>query len=121
MYHAVFLCVNEGKERTARTSPRERLVAGYGKWYGASVQKNSKATFVLPVVLLDELRQFVRDGMADSLSALVRQSLELRAQQLREEQIEKEFQEAAQDPLFMADLEDSMAAFEALTAEGLDG
>lgn len=85
------------------------------------MHKNSKATFLLPSALLDELRLFVRAGMADSLSALVRQSLEIRAQHLREEQIAKEFQEASQDPFFLADLHDCTEAFESLTAEGLDG
>lgn len=76
---------------------------------------------MLPVDLLEELRQFVQSGAAVSLSALVRESLEARAHQLREEQIEREFQAAAEDPLFQADLQDCLEAFEALETEGLDG
>lgn len=90
-------------------------------WYGCSMQKNCKATFVIPSDLLIELRVLVAAGMADSLSALVRQGLELHARQLREELLEKEFREAASDPLFMQDLTESMRDFEGLNAEGLDG
>ncbi|MBT9582900.1 hypothetical protein IV102_06095 [bacterium] len=58
--------------------------------------------------------------MADSLSALVRQSLEMRARQLREEELEGQFQEAARDPLFMADLRECMQAFDGTTGDGLN-
>ena len=80
----------------------------------------SKATFVLPTPLLGELRELVRAGMADSLSALVRRSLELHARQLREELLERQFREAAADPLFVADMAECMRDFDGLTAEGLD-
>jgi Arc/MetJ-type ribon-helix-helix transcriptional regulator len=80
-----------------------------------------KATFVLPTSLLEELRQFVKDGLAVSLSSLVRQSLEVRARQLRESQLASQFEEAAKDPLFMADLRESMVGFDGLNFEGLDG
>ena len=83
--------------------------------------KNSKATFVLPDSLLEEFREFVRLGIADSLSALVRESLEIRARELRERLLERQFEEAAQDPLFMADLHDAMRAFDGLADEGVDG
>lgn len=83
--------------------------------------KNSKATFVLPDSLLEEFREFVRLGIADSLSALVRESLEIRARELRERLLERQFEEAAQDPLFMADLHDAMSAFDGLADEGVDG
>lgn len=88
--------------------------------YGCFVSKTSKATFVLPTSLLDEFRQFVQAGMADSLSALVRQSLELRARELRKRLLEREFHEASRDQLFMTDLQECMQDFEALDNEGLD-
>jgi Arc/MetJ-type ribon-helix-helix transcriptional regulator len=81
---------------------------------------SSKATFVLPTPLLTELRQFVKDGLAESLSSLVRQSLEVRARQLREVQIARQFQQAAKDPLFMADLHECMADFDEIHTEELD-
>lgn len=85
------------------------------------MSKNSKATFILPSSLLEEFREYVKIGVADSLSALVRESLELRAKTLREELLQSQFEEAARDPLFMADLHDCMQAFDEIATEGLDG
>ena len=85
------------------------------------MHKTSKATFVLPTPLLDELRRFVKAGLADSTSSLVRQSLEIRVAQLREELLAREFEEAAADPLFMIDLQECMKDFDGLAGEGLDG
>lgn len=82
--------------------------------------KKVKATFVLPSDLLDELRVYVQAGLADSLSGLVRESLELRAKQLREHRLEQEFRAAAKDPMFLSDLADSMDAFDAVPWERMD-
>jgi len=78
---------------------------------------NKKATFVLPAAMLDEMRTLVEQGLAESASALVRDSLEARLRELREEQLTRHFLDAAQDPEFMADLEASMADFTATDAE----
>lgn len=85
------------------------------------MRNNCKATFVLPSSLLEEFREYVRLGVADSLSSLVRESLELRAKAIREELLQRQFEEAARDPLFVTDLQDCMRAFEELPLEASDG
>lgn len=81
---------------------------------------NKKATFVLPQALLDELRQAVESGQADSASSLVRDSLEMRLRALREERLRREFEAAAADPLFLADLDEVRRDFAAADLDGLD-
>lgn len=85
------------------------------------MRKNSKATFVLPSRLLDDLRSLVQAGAADSLSGLVRESLEFRVAQLREEHLALEFEQAAADPMFLSDLDECVRDFEHLADEALDG
>lgn len=82
--------------------------------------QTTKATFVLPTRLLDDVRELVTAGLADSVSALVRQSLETTVRQLREERIRKQFEEAAQDPMFLADLQECLSDFEIVSGDGLD-
>lgn len=57
--------------------------------------------------------------MAESASALVRESLEARLRELREAELAKEFRQAAEDPLFMEDLLSVEADFEGTLADGL--
>lgn len=78
-----------------------------------------KATFVLPAVLLAQVRHLVEAGLAESASALVREAVEERVRQLREEELAREFREAARDPLFLADLEETEEAFAVSVADGL--
>lgn len=79
--------------------------------------KNRKATFVLPAKMLDEITECVRQGEAHSISAFVREALERRLREIREERIVAEFEEAAGDPEFISDLSDTMAAFEQTDTE----
>lgn len=81
---------------------------------------NKKATFVLPQSLLQELRRVVEAGQAESVSALVRESVEARLRELREERLRREFCEAAQDPLFMADMEQVARDFAEAEGDGLE-
>lgn len=76
-----------------------------------------KATFVLPAQVLEEIRRVVKLGLANSASALVREALELRLRELWEEQLRQEFATAARDPAFLADIDDTMAAFHSADAE----
>ncbi len=82
--------------------------------------QTTKATFVLPTRLLDDVRELVNSGLADSVSAVVRQSLEATVRQLREERIRVQFEEAARDPMFLADLQESLGDFEGISGDGLD-
>lgn len=83
------------------------------------MSETHKATFVLPTALLAKMRRLVELGLAESASALVRESVEERVQQLREEELAREFQEAASDPLFLADLEETEKAFGSSVSDGL--
>jgi len=78
-----------------------------------------KATFVLPVALIVKMRRLVDLGLAESASALVRESLEDRVRQLREKELAREFEEAARDPLFLADQRDIEEAFSSVAADGM--
>lgn len=82
-----------------------------------ATRSTQKATFVLPAQVLAEIRHMVQLGLADSASALVRDALERRLKELREEQLRREFVAAARDPAFMADLDETMAAFHSADAE----
>lgn len=66
---------------------------------------NKKVTFVLPAPLLQELRSIVALGQAESASAFVRDALETRLRAVREERLGLEFEAAARDPDFLADIE----------------
>ena len=79
--------------------------------------RGHKATFVLPPMMLDEMRAAVESGLAPSVSELVRSAVSARLGALREERIHQEFTAAARDPAFLGDLHSTMQAFEAADAE----
>jgi Arc/MetJ-type ribon-helix-helix transcriptional regulator len=83
------------------------------------VGETRKATFVLPVALIARMRHLVDLGFAESASALVRESVEERVRQLREMELAREFEEAARDPLFLADQREVEEAFSSAVADGL--
>jgi Arc/MetJ-type ribon-helix-helix transcriptional regulator len=76
-----------------------------------------KVTFTLPADLVSAVRQVVAAGIFPSQNALVREALEKELRRARDQQLRAEFQEAARDPLFMQDLEETQKAFEAADAE----
>lgn len=76
-----------------------------------------KATFTLDADLLDKCRKAVEEGMAPSQASLIADGLRLRLRELREEQIERELELAANDPLFLADIEAVQRDFEYADAE----
>jgi len=79
--------------------------------------KTAKVTFVLPAQLVQGVREAVGAGAFESQNALARSALERELRRVREEQIARDMEEAACDPLFMADLEECMRDFAALDAE----
>ena len=81
------------------------------------MEPTRKDTFVLPEWMLQAMREAVAGGFAESASALVREGVTQRLQELREAAIRREFDEAARDPEFLRDLEDSMCDFAPLDAE----
>lgn len=79
--------------------------------------KNRKATFVLPAQVLDEMHELVSIGLANSVSSLVREAIESKVRELREELLKKEFEEAARDPYFMKDIDQTMNLFHSADGE----
>lgn len=78
-----------------------------------------KVTYSLPEELLGDMESAVREGAAPSYSAFVAEALRERLERLREERLREAFAEAARDPLFLEDVEETMEAFSA--ADGTVG
>lgn len=76
-----------------------------------------KLTFYLPADLASELRQVVAEGVASSQNMLVREAIEKELKRIRSEKLRQAFVEAANDPLFMQDLRETMEAFASADAE----
>jgi len=75
-----------------------------------SRQKN--VTFSLPEEIVEKLRSYVEDDYIQSLNAGVREALEQYTTKLDKMKFKKAMEQAAQDPLFIRDVEDSMKDFE---------
>lgn len=80
-------------------------------------RKNRKATFSLPVSLIEEVRQMVKDGLVPSQSALVVQALQKEIRERRVARLREEFRQAAADPDFLRDVEETMRDFAAADSE----
>ena len=76
-----------------------------------------KVTFSLPADLVRQMREAVQKGGVPSQNALVREAVQHQLKRLREAEFEREMEEAARDPLFMQDLEESMHDFRFVDAE----
>lgn len=81
------------------------------------IKENRKVTFSLPADLLEEVRQFVQDGVTPSQSAFVAEALEKEIYVRRRAQLREEFQQAAADPEFLRDIDETMRDFAAADAE----
>ncbi|MGV8122348.1 MAG: hypothetical protein AB2L14_21520 [Candidatus Xenobiia bacterium LiM19] len=77
-----------------------------------TMQDSRKATFLLPLWIIEDLHQAVERGASPSISALVREALEKRLRELKDEQLRLEFSEAARDKDFLQDLEEMMGLYE---------
>jgi len=82
-----------------------------GRWRVDRGDRKTKVTYSLPVDLVDEVRSVVRDAGAVSYSMFVERALRQAVRGERERLLELEFAEAARDPQFMADLEETEQAF----------
>ncbi len=69
-------------------------------------------TFSIPIDLVDKLKVYVKENYIPSLNAGVKEALEHYTTNIDREIFRKKMEVAAQDPLFMKDLHDSMKAFE---------
>ena len=77
----------------------------------------TKVTYSLPADLVEAVRSVVRDGAAPSYSAFVEQALRAAVKRAREERLAAEFRDAADDPGFLAELEEVERDFEHADAE----
>lgn len=88
---------------------------------GPSTQSRrlQKVTYSLPADLIDDVREVVRKGAAPSYSAFVERALVDGVLRARERQLSEDFANAAADPLFLDDVEQSMRDFGSLE-DGLE-
>lgn len=83
---------------------------------GVEIQKTS---FSLHERVLAEVRAVVQGGLAASASAFVEQAIEEKLRRMRRTALYAAYEEAARDPLFMADMEAVTQAFDATAGDGL--
>ncbi len=68
-------------------------------------------TFSLPIFLLNKLKQYANEGHLPSVNAAVKEAIENYVKNLEKQNLYDQMKEAAQDPMFMKDLEDTMYDF----------
>jgi Arc/MetJ-type ribon-helix-helix transcriptional regulator len=83
----------------------------------AHAQENKKVTLSLPVTLMKEVRQLVEDGVAPSQSAFVADAVEKEIYAWRKAQLREEFRQAAVDPDFLQDIDETMRDFATADSE----
>jgi len=83
----------------------------------ARAGEHRKATFTLPAEVLDAMRHLVDEGVSPSQSAFVVEALQKEIRSWRLEQLRAEFRQAASDPDFLKDIDDSVRDFAVADAE----
>lgn len=68
-------------------------------------------TFSLPIELLNRLKEYSSSGYVPSVNSAVKEAIESYVKDIEKQKLYDEMKAASQDPLFMADLEDSMNYF----------
>jgi len=87
-----------------------------------STKPKRKVTYSLPEELINDVACVVREGAAPSYSAFVEEALTEKVRKAREEALASAFGEAAADPAFLSDVDETMEAFRRVDAEpGGDG
>ena len=76
-----------------------------------STKPKRKVTYSLPVELIEDIACVVREGAAPSYSAFVEEALTEKVRTAREEALAAAFGEAAADPAFLADVEETATAY----------
>jgi Arc/MetJ-type ribon-helix-helix transcriptional regulator len=82
-----------------------------------SARDTVKVTYSLPERLVEGVRSVVSEGAAPSYSAFVEKALEEALEREREARLARELAEAAEDPLFLADVAEVTRDFEHADAE----
>ena len=80
-------------------------------------RRTRKVTYSLPEELLEQVRAVVSEGAAPSYSAFVERALTEEVRRAREKKLAEAFREAAEDPSFLADVDDTMSDFRPSDAE----
>jgi len=75
------------------------------------VKKTKNYTFSLPLDLLDRLKEHASEGNVPSVNFAVKEALETYVVKIDKENLYKQMKKASEDPLFMEDLESTMAVF----------
>lgn len=102
-----------------RPRPASRCVARRRRT--TAVDRLEKATFRIRASVLDAIRIAVEAGVAPSASAFVEEAVTDRLRELRRARVYRAYAEAAQDPAFLEDMEETTRAFDGSTADGLPG
>lgn len=79
----------------------------------------TKATYQISTSVTEGIRVAVQAGVAPSASVLVEEAVRARLRELRQSKLYDAYAAAARDPAFRADLDDTVAAFDPATADGL--
>jgi Arc/MetJ-type ribon-helix-helix transcriptional regulator len=75
------------------------------------VHPKRKVTYSLPGELVAAIADVVRDGAAPSYSAFVEEALREGVRNARERALARAFSEAAEDPDFLTDVNETLRAF----------
>jgi Arc/MetJ-type ribon-helix-helix transcriptional regulator len=86
-----------------------------------STKPKRKVTYSLPEELINDIACVVKEGAAPSYSAFVEEALTEKVRRAREEALATAFSEAAADPAFLRDVEETMEAFRHIDNEPVDG
>lgn len=81
------------------------------------VKKTKNYTFSLPLDLLDKLKDHASEGNVPSVNYAVKEAIETYVVKIDKENLYKQMKKAAEDPLFLEDLESTMTAFSAADFE----
>lgn len=82
-------------------------------------EPSKKATFQIRESILQEAKSFADEGLVPSMSVLVEQALEEKLRDLKRERLYAAYDEAASNPAFVNELQETTRAFEQTAADGL--
>lgn len=82
-----------------------------------STRPKRKVTYSLPGDLVDDIATVVREGAAPSYSAFVEEALAEGVRRAREDALSRAFKDAAEDPDFMDDVDETMQVFRSVDGE----
>lgn len=78
-----------------------------------------KATYQMHSSTIEGIRRAVESGAAPSQNAFVEEAVIARLRELRRAKVYAAYEEATQDPVFLADMHGLMADFDAALLDGL--